>query len=557
MVNVEGLCLGCMNDNGGERVCSICGFDRMSANPDNALPLKFIVNSRYVLGKVLSANGEGITYIGWDTLENTAVNVREYFPIGFARRNPDKTVAMIQGGQYTFNEGLLGFMEINRTIMRLEFPSLVDMCEVFEENGTAYAISKNVPGITLSEFLSKNGGTLKWEQARALFLPLIDTMSSMNEMGFVHGGISPETIIVGRDGKLRIIGYSINKLRTASSEINSELFEGFAAAEQYGLENEPNSFATDVYGLSATLFNVLTGMTPPVAHMRLQNDAMSIPARFAEELPRQVLSAIANGLQVYPKNRTKTIEAFRNELVYGEVDATPRIVKPSADEVVKPVKKKGKNGRYVLISAICTAVICLAVGAYLVFGVFKDDIFGKEEQKPQSSQNDNDTTAPDVNNIGEIDPDAPASVTLYSVPKFVGKQYGDVDGNDDYRYFVISIADQQFSKEPAGEIIAQSVQEGKDVKEGTEIKLTVSLGSEKIKVPSLLDYDRDYAVMQLLKAGFIYDNIELDDETMLDPTKEPGLVIKQEPKENSEISRFSKIKLYINGAVMDDGTDIE
>ena len=97
MVNTERLCLGCMNDNGGEKICPICNYDSTEKNPDDALPTKFFLKDRYLVGKLIYTNGEGLTYIGWDNASDTIINIKEYFPVGIAHRNPDKTVAMVEG----------------------------------------------------------------------------------------------------------------------------------------------------------------------------------------------------------------------------------------------------------------------------------------------------------------------------------------------------------------------------------------------------------------------------------------------------------------------------
>mgnify|MGYP003291090167 CR=1 FL=1 len=390
MVNTERLCLGCMNDNGSEKICPICGYDSEEGNPADCLPTKFIVNARYLVGKVIARDSEGITYIGWDNGTDSIVNIKEYFPVGFAHRNPDKTVSMVEGGEYTFNEGLLEFAEINRTIQKSDLTALVEIVSVFEENGTYYAIKKAVSGITLNEFLDKNGGTLKWEQARALLLPLIDTIKGMNDAGIIHGGISADTIIVGRDGKLRIKGYCIKKSRIESSELEADLYEGYAAPEQYGIEGMHIDNYTDVYGLAATIFRVLIGNVPAKATARMENDSMSIPARFAEELPRPILAALANGLQVQPKDRTKDVETFKNELIYGEV---PHIKsKNTKSDTVntkgsksKKTKKKGSGIIAVIISALITALVMGAIAAALAFGPFKDKLFGETESVPSIS----------------------------------------------------------------------------------------------------------------------------------------------------------------------------
>ena len=72
----------------------------------------------------------------------------------------------------------------------------------------------------MAEFLQRNGGTLKWEQERPLFLPLIDTLKGMNDIGVINGGISCVTVLVGIDGKLRISGYSVKRLRAAALPSN-------------------------------------------------------------------------------------------------------------------------------------------------------------------------------------------------------------------------------------------------------------------------------------------------------------------------------------------------
>lgn len=554
MLNIEGLCLGCMNDNGGEKYCPVCGFNNSTANPDNALPLKFIVNSRYIMGKVVSANGEGITYIAWDTAQNTAVNIREYFPVGFAGRNPDGTVAMVSGSEYTFNEGLLQFLELNKKVMHAEFSALIPVVEIFEENGTAYVVSNHIPGVALSEFLSKNGGTLKWEQARALFLPLIDTLSGMSESGIVHGGISPETILVGRDGKLRITGYSIQKLRMATSNFVSELANGYAAVEQYGVVSEPMGSATDVYGLSATLFNVLIGAVPPASKQRLQNDSMSIPAKFAEELPRHVLSSIANGLQVYPKNRTKNLDAFRNELVYGEVDVAPKATKPSNEKKEVKNSTKKSTGKYILISAICTAVVLAAIGAALIFGPLKEYVFPEKEPKT-SSQTEDENAAPVVEEIEDVETEVD-NTPKYPVPNCIGRQYHEILEDESCKKFNFVIEHQAFSDTvPEGAIISQDVKSGQEVAKDTTIKIVISAGPKTLTMPSLYGIPQLEAEKQLLQLGFVYGNIEIDTTTMIDPSQDPGVVIKQSISGGEKVSRFAKIKIYINGYVPDETTD--
>lgn len=557
MINTERLCLGCMNDNGGEKVCPICSYDSSTPNPDNALPTRYAVKNRYLLGKVVSSNGEGITYIGWDNEKDSIVKVKEYFPIGVAIRNPDMTVSIVEGSEYTFNEGLLEFIEINRRIMNSELPALVPVFDVFEENGSVYAISQNISGITLSEFLMKNGDILKWEQARALFLPLIDTLSGMNEIGIIHGGISTETIIVGRDGKLRIADYAIKNLRLKNSDLESQLFEGFAAAEQYGYEGMHTDKYTDVYGLCATLFRVLIGSVPPKASQRMQSDVMSIPAKFAEELPRHVLAAMANGLQVIPTDRTKNIEIFKNELVYGEISgANIKKTKPEKKNEESEPKKKGASAKYALISSLCTAFVFLALAAVLVFGPLKDDIFKKESSGGIQS-GETSVNAPVVDQIGDIESGAEVIAKLYDVPDLKGKYYADIIEDETYEMFEFVISSKSLSDQyPKGTVCSQSIQPGGEgVPRDTKIELVISVGPKEVTIPNLSGLTEEEAKMELLKQGFIYDNIEVIEK--YDEEQESKVVLEQEPKYGNKVSTDIGVKIYINSYVPDDSSKVE
>ena len=78
MINIDRLCPGCMNDNGGEKICSICGYNQTSGNEDFCLPTKFILSERYIIGSAISVNSEGITYLAWDNASDSTVHIKVY-----------------------------------------------------------------------------------------------------------------------------------------------------------------------------------------------------------------------------------------------------------------------------------------------------------------------------------------------------------------------------------------------------------------------------------------------------------------------------------------------
>lgn len=545
MINTEKLCMGCMNDNDGEQICPICGYDSSHQNHAQCLPVKSEIKNRYILGKALAVNGEGITYIAWDKSTDSIVKVKEYFPLGAAVRNPDTSVSILQEKKYVFNEGLLEFLEINRKIMEQSLTAMLQVNDVFEDNGTAFCVFENVQGITLADFLTRNGGTLKWEQARALLLPIIDAIKAMNDIGIIHKGISPETIIVGRDGKLRITDYSINNLRMADSEIENQLFEGYAAAEQYGIAEMQTGTYTDVYGFCATLFKVLIGTVVPKATLRMQDESMSIPSKFAEELPRHVLAALANGLKVKPNERTQDIETLKDQLVYAEiVEAQPKAKVEKSEKIEEKVKSKSmkSNVKYVAISAGLTALVFIVVGCILAFTVFKGDIFGTESNNSSSEPL---ASAPTVDAIGSVDSDAAESVKLYKVPDFVGKTYAEIIDDEENKVFQIIIAGKVYSDEvEKGKVCKQSLNKDSEVEKETKIEVTISLGSKEFKMPKLAGLTEQEAKLELLKLGFLYENIQVKDK--YDEDSQPDVILEQNPAVDAIVNNDMVVEIYKN-----------
>ncbi len=554
MIGTDRLCPNCMNDNGGETICPVCGYDNNSIHNDaDKLPERFWISDKYMVGSVISQNNESVTYIGWDNSENTVINIKEYFPSGVCVRNPDKTVSMVSGSEFAFNEGLMQFIEINRKLIDTSLPSVIPTVSVFEENGTAYSVTNTLAGITLQDFLSRNGGSLKWEQARPLFLPLIDTVLGLHELGIIHGAISPKTIIVGRDGKLRLTNIGISGIRSVGGEIPAQIYSGYAAPEQYGYENIPMDFYTDVYGISAVLFRVLIGTVPPSADERINGDSLTIPAKFANELPRQVLVSIANGLQLLPKSRTESVEVFKNELVYGETKENIRRAGENRRREEAEIKKgnnedKGSSStKYALISAGVTAGVFLLVAVILCLTLFRASLFGKKGDETSKESSSYDT--PSVASIGDVDPDAVESKILYTVPDLLGKYYSKIVDteaeNEEYEHFEFSIKKKEFSdKYPKGTVCAQSVQAGTSVEKKTKIELTISLGSPDVKVPNVTGLDEKSAKIELLKQGFLYENIEVVEK--YDSEAKPETVLDQTPKYGEKVSTEITVRIFVN-----------
>ncbi len=516
MINSDNLCMSCMKDIGTEKQCPYCGFHADSKQIEPYLPIRTVLGNRYLVGKLLEYNGDGATYMGLDLSTREPVNIREFFPENIAQRDPKTLgVFVMPEKEMIYNECLQSFTEMWRKLMRLSgLSALIKVRDILEGNGTCYAITENIDGITLREYLLRNNvGYISWEKARPLLMPVLSTLGTLHASGIIHRGISPSTLVVAPDGKIRITGFSISPVRSARSELKCQLYNGYAAFEQYGFEGRQGTW-TDIYGFGAVLYRTLIGTDPIDATERVTNDRLMVPGKFAEQLPAYVINGLVNALQIMPEDRTRTVEELRAELsaspsavagtgVEYEPVVPVNVKKPVAQRIVdeedeedytynKREAAKKRHNRSSAVIAVCAIIIVLAI-AFLVLwqtGVIKID---------------NDTTTT-------------AAAETVEVPNFVGKPYSEiVDNTYNTKNFTFEKNEVYSSTVEEGYVISQSVDVNKKVPVGTTIRLEVSKGKESIVFPTggIIGTKYEDAQKYLTRLGFKVEKtvkLNLDNE---------------------------------------------
>ncbi len=544
MINSDNLCMSCMKDIGTEKQCPYCGFHVDSKQIEPYLPIRTVLGNRYLVGKLLEYNGDGATYMGLDLSTREAVNIREFFPEGIALRDP-KTLGVYaaQGNEVAFNECLQSFIEMWRKLMRLSgLSALIKVRDTLEGNGTCYAITENIDGITLREYLLRNNvGYISWEKARPLLMPVLSTLGTLHASGIIHRGISPSTLVVAPDGKIRITGFSISQVRSARSELKCQLFNGYAAFEQYGFEGRQGTW-TDIYGFGAVLYRTLIGTDPIDATERVTNDRLMVPGKFAEQLPAYVINGLVNALQILPEDRTRTVEELRAELsaspsaaagsgmeyepvvpVNVKKPVPQRIVDEEEDEDYTYNKReaaKKRHNRSSLVIVICAIIIVIAI-AFLVLwqtGVIKVD-------------NDKETTV---------------ASDMVEVPNFVGKPYNEIiDNTYNTKNFKFEKSEVYDSTVEEGYVISQSVDVNDKVTVGTTIKLVVSKGKQSIVFPTsgIVGMKYEDAQSLLTRLGFVVEkSIKLNTDNEI-----PNTVQGASLEEGASYEKGTTVFLFVWG----------
>ncbi len=548
MAEFKNLCMNCMSDMQGKTVCPVCGRRKDEPQRKGALPYGSVLQNRYAVGRARRSNGEGLTYIGLDRALNVPVEIHEYFPASLSERAEDgRSIRVLGGSELAFRENLTEFLRYSREIAHMrELSAIVLIYDIFEENGVAYTVSEWNDSITLRYFVERSGGNLGWNAARQLFMPVLSSLSELHAHSIMHLGISPDTLLIMRDGKMKLGGFSIAAVRQEDTDLPPDLVPGCAAVEQYIMGDTPTE-ATDVYGFAASLFFALTGELPPEAPRRRTDARLLIPNAVMRSLPPYVVSALANALQVSPEKRTQTFERLRAEIsavpaVTAAIEASQKFARVSAGQKQappEPAKPKKEVSGFVWVISSCLVMLVI----FVAIGIIWVNRYGTQTQL--AAQTSVSQSSSGVGSGASSSQDSGSD--QIDVPNLFGKEYSDVAGasssavsGQDYQ---VLLSSQQFSDTvPEGRIMSQDPKQGTKMAKGSAIVVVVSQGPAVRTLPVIEGKLLSGASAAVTGAGFVPS--EEDDYSN---TVEKGKVIGYKGvKEGSQMAYGSKVTILVS-----------
>lgn len=497
MRDLDNLCANCWEELTEGSVCAECGYDNDTQNDSVYLKTKTVIAGQYVIGNIIKIESDSVTYSGYDGQLDKPILIREFFPKGIASRFDDSDELHVRQKYVNdFARYKKSFYNLWTTMQKFHnLSAVVPVYDLAEANGTYYAIIEKTESVPLREYLLRNEeGYILWDTARLMFMPVLTTIEALHSNGIVHGSITPDNLVLCRDGKVHLAPFPITEASDQATAMEFTENDGYTALEQYNNKHRICA-ATDIYSFSACIYRALVGSNPPSAVSREANDKLMIPNTIAEKIPMHVIKALVNGLQIYPEKRVKTVEDFRELL-----DAAPAVKAKAAVEQ-EDIYQKGAKGGYPEYNEsngdkkrkAVVAILIILIVAAIAAAVYVVQFSGLID----NGKNNTTTTQP---------------VKTYQVPNFSGVGYtqSDIENNGAWNeQFKFTFQGEYSADTEEGIIFKQSVAAGETVDQGSEIILTVSKGIQTQTVPDVRGLVLDEATKQLEDLGFKVSTVEV------------------------------------------------
>ena len=253
---------------------------------------------KYRIERYLSSGGFGNTYVATNIEFDEQVAIKEFFIRGINQRDSDTCSVSVSNiaNIMQFVSQKEKFCKEARRLRKLHSNHIVTVHDLFEENGTSYYEMDLIEGESLNERLKHRGKPLSEEETVIILDQMLDAISVIHAQGLYHLDMKPANIMINKKGHAILIDFGASKQmwsddgNSISTSSTLAFTPGYAPLEL--LEQDMKSIGpwTDIYSLGATLYKLVTNLTPPTASDLLISQ---IPLTFPTQVSLHMQQLIA------------------------------------------------------------------------------------------------------------------------------------------------------------------------------------------------------------------------------------------------------------------------
>ena len=292
-----------------------------------------LIQNRYLIIHLIGKGGMGEVYLAVDQRLGSAIALKRTF------FSDDATLGN-------------AFEREARTLARLRHPVLPKVSDHFTEEGTQYLVMDHIAGEDISKRLEsmQKPFPISW----VLFWAdqLLDALTYLhtNEPPIIHRDIKPQNLKLTDENHIVLLDFGLSKntlgdtrLTTTGSVVGYT--PHYAPMEQ--IRGTGTDARSDIYSLSATLYQILTGAVPPDALSRADSliNGMPDPIKPINEINPEVSKAISDvilrGMSISQEKRYKTARQMQKDLreAYAQMQSgmsaqTVAFTSPSPTEIL-------------------------------------------------------------------------------------------------------------------------------------------------------------------------------------------------------------------------------
>ena len=485
------------------------------------------LDGRYEIQEIVGVGGMSVVYKAYDNVDDRVVAVK-----------------ILKDEFLTNDDFVRRFKNESKAIALLSHPNIVKVYDVSFGEKLQYIVMEYVDGITLKEYIQKQGA-ITWNDALFFTTQILKALQHAHDKGIVHRDIKPQNIILLPNGNIKVADFGI--ARFSRSETRTLTDTAIGSVHYISPEQAKGEFTdekADIYSVGVVLYEMLAGKVPfeaesavSVALMQLQNNAKRL-TEINPDIPLGLEQICIHAMEKDPKDRYQSatemlldVEEVINKpkTVFDYscfVDKSPTKYISNTDKITaetpvineKPIEKAvdsdedeveyyDPDHKKKVVSAVLIGIIILVTAAVLlvmaITGSFK--------------------------------------TSTNTLDNFVGFSYDELISSNKYDYEFVLEQKKTDEVEP-GIVVDQSPEAGSKVISGSQVKLVVSASMDDINVPNIYNLNDEKAKKALANEGLTnYKFTTISSETV-----EEGLVVYTEPKAGTVVSSDTQIVVFVS-----------
>ena len=425
------------------------------------------------------------------------------------------------------------FRAESQAVAMLSHPNIVSVYDVSHSDDVEYIVMELIDGITLKQYLQKKS-VLDPSEVLDFTIQTAKALEHAHSKGIIHRDIKPQNIMLLKDGMIKVADFGIASLENTVEENNGETVGSvhYIAPEQ--ARGEAPDARSDIYSLGIVMYEMLTGKLPyvgnsdvEVAVKHMNTDPVTprdIVPSIPEELERICLKAMNSNIDERYQTASEMLadlEQYKAQSLAAHVlEDSEAVLIDSEEPPRRRAQRSRRSKKIALSSGILAVLLFVIIGFVFLNGYFLKDLFSD-----------------------------PVKV---KVDNFVGRYYEDVINDKDYKkIYDFKVTFKVDLEHEYGIILSQDPESGRSKTvsdKGSKIVVELVCAAETVddqkrllKVPNIVNHEREEAISMVQDAGFTYSLEQAPSDSI---TK--GYVISTDPVAGAAADEGSEIKIIIS-----------